>query len=121
VSDTPADLDEYIASFPPETQPVLQEVRRRIHAAAPEATEAISYQIPTFKLNGKNLVHFAGWKHHLSVYPVPPTDDPGLMAEIEKHRVSKGTLKFALDQPIPYDFIERIARAHVDRTDRTDR
>jgi uncharacterized protein YdhG (YjbR/CyaY superfamily) len=109
------DIDEYISGFPADTQEVLREMRRRIHAVAPDATETISYQIPTFKLDGKVLVHFAGWKQHVSIYPVPPTADETLLADIEKYQASKGTLKFPLDQEIPYDVVERVARAHVER------
>jgi uncharacterized protein YdhG (YjbR/CyaY superfamily) len=119
MAEAPKDVDEYLAGFPAETQAVLQEIRRRIHALVPEATEAISYQIPTFKLDGKVLVHFAGWKQHVSMYPVPPTDDPELLAEIARYQVSKGTLKFPLDQPIPYDVVEHVALAHVDRVRRS--
>ena len=112
---TAADIDEYIAGFPDETQKILEEIRTRIHGVAPEATEAISYQIPTFKVGGKVLVHFAGWKEHVSMYPVPPTTDKALLADLEKYQVSKGTLKFPLDQPIPYDVVERVAQAHLAR------
>jgi uncharacterized protein YdhG (YjbR/CyaY superfamily) len=109
------DVDAYIASFPADTQAVLQEMRRRVRAVAPAATEGISYGIATFKLDGKVLVHVGGFKKHVSMYPVPPTTDDQLLADIEKYQVSKGTLKFPLDHEIPYDVVERVTRAHVDR------
>ena len=64
-------IDEYIKTFPQDVQAVLQKMRQTIRKAAPQAEEAISYQMPTFKLNGRNLVHFAGYKHHVGFYPVP--------------------------------------------------
>lgn len=60
-------------------------------------------------------MHFAGWKQHVSMYPVPPTTDERLLADIERYQVSKGTLKFPLDEDIPYDVVERVALAHADR------
>jgi uncharacterized protein YdhG (YjbR/CyaY superfamily) len=103
-----ATIDEYIGSFPVEVQAVLEEVRRRIRGALPAAQEVIRYDIPTFRINGKNVVHFAGWKQHMSIYPVPAGDE-ALQREIEPYRAGKGTLKFPLDQPIPYRLIERVA------------
>jgi uncharacterized protein YdhG (YjbR/CyaY superfamily) len=103
-----ATLDEYIGSFPVDVQAVLEETRRRIRSALPTAQEVIRYDIPTFRVNGKNVVHFAGWKQHISVYPVPAGDE-AFQREIEPYRAGKGTLKFPLDQPIPYHLIERVA------------
>ena len=77
-----ATVDDYIASQPAETQPILQEVRRRFHEAVPGAGEMISYGIPTITLDGHYVVYFAGWKHHLSVYPVPHGDEE-LQAEMK--------------------------------------
>ena len=105
---TPATIDEYIRPFPGDVQGVLQEVRRRIRKAVPTAGETISYGIPTFTLGGKYLVYFAGWKHHISVYPVP-AGDATFEREIGPYRAGKGTLKFPLAEPIPYDMIERVA------------
>jgi uncharacterized protein YdhG (YjbR/CyaY superfamily) len=100
-------VDEYLASFPPAARAVLEEVRRTIHRAAPEAEEAISYQIPTFKLDGKPVVYFAGWKHHISLYPVPEAD--GATAErLARYQTGKGTLRFPLDQPVPYDLVAQV-------------
>jgi uncharacterized protein YdhG (YjbR/CyaY superfamily) len=101
-------VDEYIAQFPADVQDVLQEVRRRCRAAVPGSGEMISYGIPTVTLGGKYVVYFAGWAHHISVYPVPAGDD-AFQAEIAPFRSAKGTLKFPLGRPIPYGLIERTA------------
>ena len=101
-------VDAYIAQFPAEVQDVLQEVRRRCRAAVPASDEMISYGIPTVTLDGKYVVYFAGWAHHVSVYPVPSGDD-AFQDEIAPFRAGKGTLKFPLGKPIPYGLIERTA------------
>jgi uncharacterized protein YdhG (YjbR/CyaY superfamily) len=103
-----ATVDDYIASQPAETQPILQEVRKRCHQAVPGAGEMISYGIPTITLDGHYVVYFAGWKHHLSVYPVPHGDEE-LQAEMAPYLTGKGTLNFPRGEPIPYDMIEKVA------------
>ncbi len=105
-------VDEYIASFPAEVREVLNEVRRTIHAAVPNAGEKISYQMPTITLDGTSLLHFSGWKTHLAIYPIPPTD-PALTKALTPYHSGKGTLKFPLNKPIPYDLITRVAKAFV--------
>jgi uncharacterized protein YdhG (YjbR/CyaY superfamily) len=100
-------VEEYIGSFPEEVQAVLREVRRRILSVVPEAGETISYQIPAVTINGKSLVQFAGWKHHISLYPVPDAD-PAFAAELAPYLAGKGTLRFPLDEPIPGGLIERV-------------
>ena len=102
-----ATMDEYIASFPPDVQPALQEVRRTIRAAAPGTEETISYGIPTFRLDGRYLVYFAGWKHHIAMYPVP-TVDADLEKELAPYRAAKSALHFPLGKPIPHALIERL-------------
>lgn len=101
-------IDEYIASFPVEVQDILQEIRRRCRAAVQDAGETISYGIPTITLDGKYVVYFAGWAHHISLYPVP-AGGPEYAAEIAPYRAAKGTLKFPLGKPVPYGLIERTA------------
>lgn len=103
-----ATVDEYIGSFPDDVRIILEEIRRRIRASVPEAAETISYQIPTFTLNGSAFVYFAGWKHHVAVYPIPSGDE-AFERELAPYRAAKGTLKFPLKQPIPFDLIERVA------------
>ena len=101
-------VDEYIARFPPDVRAVLEEVRRTIHAAVPGAGEKISYQIPTITFDGTNLLHFSAWKSHIALYPIPPIDE-----DLTPYRSGKGTLKFPLNKPIPYDLITRVAKAFV--------
>ena len=103
-------VDEYIASFPADRQAILQDVRGAMRRGAPGTEERISYGIPTFALDGRYLIYFAGWKQHVSVYPIPESDD-ALERAIAPYRAGKGTLRFPLDQPIPYDLIERLAAA----------
>jgi uncharacterized protein YdhG (YjbR/CyaY superfamily) len=100
-------VDEYIATFPAAIQAILENVRQAIHKAAPDAAETISYGIPTFDLNGKHLVFFAGWKHHISLYPLP-AGDVAFRQELSHYKRAKGTIQFPLDKLIPYDFVEQI-------------
>jgi len=111
VADKFATIDDYIASKPMDVQPVLESVRRAIRKAAPQIEEAISYQIPTFKLDGKYLVYFGAWKKHFSIYPVPHVDE-AFAKELAQYRSGKGTLQFGFQEAIPYDLIERVV-AHL--------
>ena len=97
-------VDDYIATFPSDMQTVLQAVRDTIHAAAPNAQESISYQIPTFKIGGRPVVYLAGWKKHISLYPVPELDET-LKAQVAPYLSGQGTAKFLLGQPIPHELI----------------
>jgi uncharacterized protein YdhG (YjbR/CyaY superfamily) len=101
-------VEAYIATFPPDVQAKLESIRAAIRDAVPRTTEAISYDIPTFYLDGKAVVYFAGWKRHISLYPIPG-GDPDLGTEIEPYKSGKGTLQFRLDRPIPLDLIGRVA------------
>ncbi len=103
-------VDEYIKAQPLELQPVLRRVRSIIRRAVPEATEAISYQIPAYKLAGRALIYFAAWKQHYSIYPATDPLMAAFKGELTPYRVSKGTLRFPLSQPVPVKLIERIAR-----------
>lgn len=105
---TPQTIDEYIAGYPPEVQVILEKVRATIKAAAPNAQEAIKYQIPTFVLN-RNLVSFAAYKQHIGVYPVPAGTQKFQKA-VAVYRAAKSTLKFPLDEPIPYDLIGQLVK-----------
>ena len=105
-------IDEYIDTFPEDVQTVLKQVRKTIKAAAPQAGEKISYGIPTFTLNGKYLIYFAGWKHHISIYPIP-TADASFNQEIAPYVAGKGTLKFPVDKPIPLKLITKIVKLNV--------
>jgi uncharacterized protein YdhG (YjbR/CyaY superfamily) len=113
-----ASVDEYIASLPEDVKGILEEIRRRVRAAVPEAGERISYQIPTFTLGGRSLVYVAAWKQHVAVYPIPEGDD-ALQREIAPYQSGKGTLKFPVTGPIPYDLIDRLVACLVaERTPR---
>jgi len=104
-------IDEYIGTYPSDVQMVLQELRKAIKEAAPEAEETISYQIPTIKLNG-NLVHFAAFKNHIGFYPT----SSGIKAfkrELSRYEVSTGTVRFPIDEPLPVSLIKRIVRFRV--------
>ena len=102
-----ATIDEYINTFPSDVQIILEKVRRTIQKAVPEATETISYNIATFDLNGKHLIFFAGWKHAISLYPLPE-GDADFQQKIAPYKKEKSTLRFPLDKPIPYDLVEEI-------------
>ena len=108
---TPKTIDEYIEAFSPEVQEILRRIRRVIRGAAPDAQETISYQIPAFKLNGA-LVYFAAFKKHIGFYP-PIAGDARLEKTVSRYAGEKGNLRFPLDQPIPYDLIERITKLRV--------
>ena len=106
-------IDEYIADSPVDVQPLLQKVRTAIRRAAPKAEEAIKYQMPTFVLNG-NLIHFAGYKNHIGLYPgSKPIEE--FKDELTRYEVSKGTIRLPLDKPIPLGLISRITKFCVKR------
>jgi uncharacterized protein YdhG (YjbR/CyaY superfamily) len=102
-----ATVDDYIASFPPDVEEVLQQVRRTLHGAVPDAGEAISYDIAALTRDGRTVVHFAGWKRHVSLYPLP-AGDVAFEEQIAPYRSGASTAKFRLDRPIPWDLVARI-------------
>jgi uncharacterized protein YdhG (YjbR/CyaY superfamily) len=102
-------IDEYIAGFPEATQKLLNKVRSTMRKAIPKAEETISYGIPTFKLNGRYVVYFAGYKNHISVYPAP-RENPEFKKELSAYKGGKGTVQFPLDEPLPLELITRITR-----------
>lgn len=104
-------IDEYIASFPPEIQAILQEIRATIRETAPDAEEKISYQMPTFYLHG-NLVHFAAFKLHIGFYPTP-TGVEAFQERLSVYKGAKGSVQFPLDQPMPLDLIREIVHYRV--------
>lgn len=107
----PTTIDEYIANFPADVQEILQKVRETIKTAAPQATEAISYGMPTFKLEG-NLVHFGAFKEHLGFYPIPS----GLVEfqeELAPYKSGKGSVQFPYNQPMPFALITKIVQFRV--------
>ncbi len=104
-------IDEYVAAFPENVQVILEEIRQAIRESAPDAKEAISYQIPTFKLKG-NLVHFAAFKNHIGFYPAPSAIN-AFKKELTSYEVSKGTVKFPIDEPIPLELIKKMVEYRV--------
>ena len=104
-------IDEYIAQFPDAIQERLEQMRQTIHKAAPKAEEAISYAIPTFKLNG-NLVHFAGYKNHIGFYPGAQGIE-NFKKELSKFKGAKGSVQFPHVQPLPLDLVTRIVKFRV--------
>ncbi len=107
----PKNIDEYIAAFSPDVQRLLKRIRLTIRKAAPGAQKTISYRIPTFTQQGV-LVHFAAFKNHIGLYP-PVSGDARLEKAIAPYAGEKGNLRFPLDQPIPYDLIERIVKLRL--------
>jgi len=102
----PKTIDDYIAGFPEDVQLKLQKIRKTIRDAAPDAVEKISYQMPTFALEG-NLVHFAAFKNHIGFYPAPRGIE-AFQEELSAYQGGKGSVQFPLEQPVPYDLIRRI-------------
>jgi len=105
-------VDAYISSCPPEVQANLQAVRETIRSAAPGAEETISYDMPALRVGGKFAVSYAAWKDHISIYPIPAAEGE-LATELEPYVAGKGTLRFPLGKPIPYDLIARVVRLLV--------
>ena len=110
-STAPQSIDEYIANFPKDIQEFLEKIRATIRNAAPEAEETNKYGMPTFMLKG-NLVHFAAYKRHIGFYPTPNGIE-NFKNELSTFEVSKGTVKFPLDKPIPYNLISQIVLLRI--------
>lgn len=109
----PSSIDEYIASFPEDVQKILQEIRAVIRGAAPDAVETISYDMPTFNLNGTYLIYFAGWKKHVALYPVSGKIAEALSTELSEYKGTKGSVHFPLNKPMPFDLIRRITALRI--------
>ena len=107
----PTTMDEYIDQFPPEVQALLQQVRATIQNAAPEAREAISYQMPAFKLEG-DLVYFAAFPKHIGFYAIPSAH-AAFKDELSAYKTGSGSVQFPLNKPLPFDLIEKMVRFRV--------
>jgi len=105
-------IDEYISTFPKGMQELLQAFRQTVKKAAPGTQETISYQMPTFKLNGKNLVHFAAFKNHIGFYPVPSGIE-AFKKELSPYKQEKGSVQFPLNKPLPLQLIIQIVEFRV--------
>ena len=108
----PNTIDAYIAAFPADVQAILEQIRMTIRETVPDAQETISYQMPTFTLNGRYLVYFAAYKKHIGLYPAPIGVEE-FQEAMSVYGAGKGTLKFPLDQPIPFDLIRKVVRFWV--------
>lgn len=111
---SPASVDEYIAGFAPDQGAILQHIREAIHRGVPGADEKIRYGMPSVMLGGRYAIHFAGWKKHIGLYPVPHFDDP-LETEVAPHRSEKDSVTFPWADPVPVDLIERMSAAIAQR------
>ena len=109
-----SDIDSYIQSQPEFIRDILSKIKTVIKNIAPDSAETISYGIPTFKQNGKNLVHFAGYKTHIGFYPGSQAIID-FQDEIKAYNTTKGTIQFKLDKPIPYDLIAKITEYRLDQ------
>jgi len=107
----PKDIDDYISKFPDNVQAILEKLRETIRRAAPEATQTISYMMPAFRQHGI-LVYFAAWEKHIGMYP-PISGNKTLEKAIARYAGPKGNLQFPLDEPIPYDLIEKLVKLRV--------
>jgi uncharacterized protein YdhG (YjbR/CyaY superfamily) len=103
-------VDEYLAAQPAAARAILASVRRTIRAALPQAQEVISYQIPTYKLHGRVVIYFAGWKAHYAIYPATPSVLARIKTGLASYEVRKGTIRFPLAPPVPVKLIARIAK-----------
>jgi uncharacterized protein YdhG (YjbR/CyaY superfamily) len=117
MADKATTVDEYLAQFPDETRAILRKVRESIRTAVPGAEESISYGIPTFRQDGHLVIYFGGWKTHVGVYPVSRGDEDYELA-VGPYRAATDSLHFPYSKPIPYELIERVARAEADRRSR---
>jgi uncharacterized protein YdhG (YjbR/CyaY superfamily) len=108
--------DEYIKSFPVETQKILNRLRSLIQKMAPDAIEKISYKIPTFYLNG-NLVHFAAYKNHIGFYPTA-SGISKFEADLREFKYAKGSIQFPIDKPLPIDLIKKIVKYRIEEARR---
>jgi uncharacterized protein YdhG (YjbR/CyaY superfamily) len=109
-------IDEYIATHPEAVQEILQRVRSAIRKAVPGAQEMISYQMPAFKLPGGNMLWFAGWKQHYSLYPASRHVVEAFKDDLSAYKVEKGTIRFPLSQPVPVKLIGGIAKVRAKET-----
>ena len=107
-------VEDYLDSLGPEVRGVLEDVRATLHEAVPEGEDAITYNMPTLMIGERRVVHYAGWKKHVSLYPAPDGDD-ALERDLAPYLSGRGTVKLPLQDPFPYDLVERVAARHVEQ------
>jgi uncharacterized protein YdhG (YjbR/CyaY superfamily) len=107
-------VDDYIEAFPPDVQAVLETLRALARRVLPEAEEAISYGIPAYRVGGTDIVYFAGWQRHTSLYPIPAVSE-AVELRLKPYRAGRGTLRFGLGEPLPTDLIESIIQLLADQ------
>ena len=105
-------IDQYIKTFPVNVQRILERIRQTIQKAAPEAVETISYQMPTFNLDGQYLIYFSAWKNHIGVYPIPSGDE-AFKKKVTPYIGAKSTIRFPITEPIPYDLVKQIVKFRI--------
>ena len=109
-------IDDYISDFSVETQKYLNEMRELIRKLAPDSVESISYAIPTFSLNGKYLVYFAGFKNHIGLYPTPVGIE-AFKEELSNYKTGKGSVQFPLNKPLPIALITKIVKYQIEQNE----
>ena len=114
----PQDIDAYIAVFAPAIQEILLRIRATIRQAAPDAQERIAYQMPTFVLGGKTLVHFAAFKNHIGFYPTP-TGTEKFQKELASYKHAKGSVQFPIKDEIPYQLIRKIVKFRKNKSQKS--
>jgi uncharacterized protein YdhG (YjbR/CyaY superfamily) len=110
----PTSVDEYLAALPEAPRAALEKLRKQIQAAAPEAAETISYQMPTFKLDGRFLVSYAAFKNHCSLFPASKAVLEAYGKELEPYFSGKGTIRFTTDKPLPSALVKKIVKTRIE-------
>lgn len=111
-------INEYISLYPENVQKILKKISAEIQSIAPKAEQVISYQMPTYKLNGKNLVHFAAYEKHIGLYPTP-SGISEFKNELKSYKQGKGSVQFPLNEEIPYNLIKKIVQKRIKEIDAT--
>jgi uncharacterized protein YdhG (YjbR/CyaY superfamily) len=109
----PQTIDEYLATATPNQRRTLAKLRKTIHAVAPKVEECISYGIPAFRLNGRSLVFFGAWANHCSFYPGSSTTLKNFRDDLKSFQVSKGTIRFSPDNPLPTALVKKLVKARI--------
>ncbi len=109
----PKTIDEYLARLKPEQRVVLEKLRQTIHAAAPGAEEYIGYGLAGFKFNGRPLVYFGAWENHCALYAASPAVQKKFQKELKGFKISKGTIKFTPEKPLPLTLVKKLVKARI--------